>query len=69
MKVIPDRVFSDRAVRLCSLLDDEGQVTATAVFHQDMKDAGVVVDEAVLIPNDVFVMEVFEDVPEGLRLA
>lgn len=67
-EVIPYRVFSDRAIGFCSLLDDEGEVAATAVFHEYVKDAGVAVDEAVVVPNDVFVVEIFEDVPKVLEL-
>lgn len=50
---------------LC-LFDDSRQVASAAVFHEDVEDAGFAVDVAVVVADDVFVVEVFEDVTVGV---
>jgi hypothetical protein len=62
-KVRPDTLLGYPSPTLRRLLDDGGQVAPAAVLHEDVEDAGVAVDEAVVVPDDVFVVQVFEDVP------
>ena len=66
----PDGVFWDGAARALGLFDDGGQVAAAAVLHDNIENAGVTVDVAVMVADDVFVMEVFEDVSDemGVRV-
>lgn len=61
-EIVPDRVLGDGDAVLLRLLDDRRQVAAAAVLHEDVEDAGVAVDVAVVVADDVFVVEVFEDV-------
>ena len=61
-KVIPDRILGNGSAGFRRSFDDGGEVAPAAVFHEDVEDAGVPVDEAVVVPHYVFVMEVFEDV-------
>ena len=62
-KVVPDGVFWDGSILSLSLLDDGGEVATTAVLHEDVKDACVAVDVAVVIAYNVLVVEVLENVP------
>jgi hypothetical protein len=41
------------------LLDDGGKIAPSAVLHDDVEDAGVAVDMAVMISNNMFMLEVF----------
>jgi hypothetical protein len=43
-------------------LDERGEVTAAAELHQNIEGTSVAVDHAVVVANDVLMMEVFEDV-------
>ena len=62
-EVRPDGVLGDGPAVALRLLDDGGEVAVAAVLHEDVHDAGVAVDEAVVVADDVLVVEVFEDVP------
>ena len=59
----PDGVCWDGAARALGLFDDGRKVAADAILHDDIENAGVTVDVAVVVADDVFVVEVFEDVP------
>ncbi len=61
-KVVPDGIFRDRSSVSLGLLDDAREVSSATVLHEDVEDAGVAVDVAVVIAYYVFVVEVFEDV-------
>ena len=60
-KVVPDGVFRYGSVLALGLLDDGGEVATTAVFHEDVEDAGVAVDIAVVVSDDVLVVQIFQD--------
>jgi hypothetical protein len=62
IEIMPNCVFRNRPARARGLLDDGGEVAAAAVFHEDVENAGVAVDEAVVIAHDVRMVEVLEDV-------
>ena len=64
-KVPPHALLRNRPPALPRVLDDGGQIAPAAVLHEDVEDAGVAVDEAVVVPDDVFVVQVFEDVSVG----
>lgn len=49
------------------LFNDGGEVAASTVFHENVEDAGFTVDVAVMVADDVFVVEVFEDVTVAFR--
>lgn len=61
-EIAPDGVFRNGSAGALGLFDDGGEVAAAAVFHDDVEDAGIAVDVAVVIAYNVFVVEVFEDV-------
>lgn len=44
------------------LFDDGGQVATSAIFHEDVKDSSVTVNESVMVSHNVFMMEVLEDI-------
>ena len=68
-EVVPNSVFGDKAVVSLSVLDDRREVAAPTVFHEDIHDARITVDITVVVPNDVFVVQILEDVPEDSRQA
>jgi len=53
---------------LLCLFNDRRQVSATAIFHDYVEDACVPVYVAVMISNNVIVMEVLQNIPDD-RLA
>lgn len=53
IEVMPNGVFWNRPARARGLLDDGGEVAAAAVLHEDVEDAGVAVDEAVVVAHDM----------------
>lgn len=61
-KVVPDGVFGDGSVVSLGLFDDGGEVAASAVLHENVKDASIAVNVSVVISYDVFVVQVLEDV-------
>lgn len=61
-EVVPDGIFRDWPVLALGLLDDGGEVATSAVLHEDVEDACVAVDVAVVIAYDVFMVEVLENV-------
>ena len=63
LKVIPDGIFWDGSTVPLRLFDDGGEVAAAAIFHEDVENAGIAVDESVVVTYDVFVMQVFKDIP------
>lgn len=65
-EIAPDGVFRNRSSGALGLFDDGGEVAAAAVFHDDVEDAGIAVDVAVVIAYNVFVVEVFEDISGGV---
>ena len=62
-EIVPDRVFWDGTAVSLGLFDDAGEVAAAAVLHENVEDAGVAVDVAVVVAHDVVVVEVLQDVP------
>lgn len=61
-EVVPDSVFGYGPVLALCLLDDGGEVATTAVFHEDVENARVAVDVAVVIAYNVFVVKVLQNV-------
>jgi hypothetical protein len=61
-EVVPDRIFGYRSVVFLGLFDCHRKVPASAVFHQNVENAGIAIDVAVVVAYNMFVMQVFEDV-------
>ena len=61
-EIVPDGVLWNRPAMPLCLLDDAREVSATAVLHENVENSGVAVDVAVMVADDVFVMQVLEDV-------
>lgn len=59
-EIIPDSIFWNRPIVLCSLLDDRREVAASAVFHHDVEDSGIPIDVTVMVAYNVVVVEVFQ---------
>jgi hypothetical protein len=62
VEVVPNGVLCHRPVLLCGELDHGREVTAAAVLHEDVEDAGVAVYMAVVVADNVAMVEVFENV-------
>lgn len=45
------------------MFDHSGQIAAPTVLHENIENASFSVDMTVVVPHDVVVVEVFEDVP------
>lgn len=45
-----------------SLLNDHRQVSASAILHEDIKSASILVNIAIMIFNDMVVVKLFENV-------
>ena len=52
-KIMPDSLFRNKAVVLLGLFDHRGQVTASAVLHEDVECPCVAVNVAVVVSDDV----------------
>ena len=66
-KVVPDGVFGYHATLFLCLFDDPREIPAAAIFHEDVEDARISVDEAIVVTNDVVVVKVFENVTRNLN--
>lgn len=62
---MPDGIFRYGSILFRSLFDDGGEVSATAVFHENVENASVSIDISVVVSYNVVVMEVFEYVSGG----
>ena len=55
-EIVPNGVFWYRSVVFLCLFDNAGEVTTTAILHENVEDASVSVDVSVVISYDVFVV-------------
>ena len=67
-EIVPNGIFRYRSIVFLCLFNDAGEVTTTAVLHEDVEDASVSVDVSVVISYDVFVVQVFEDISMGKEI-
>lgn len=67
-KVVPDCIFRNQSAGLLRLLDDAGEISSAAVFHEDVEDARIAIDMAIMVTDNMVVMEVFEDVPRNVKI-
>lgn len=67
-KISPYCVFWDESALLGCLLNDAREVTAATVFHENIEDSSISIYIAVVIADDIFVVEIFENVSVGRKL-
>lgn len=61
-KVVPDGFFRYQVVVLLRLLDDGRQVSASAIFHQNVQHACITVNIAVVILHNMCMVEILQNV-------
>lgn len=61
-KIVPDGILGYWSSMLLRLFDKRRQISTAAVFHENIEDASVAVNVAIVIANDMFMVEVLEDV-------
>ena len=61
---MPDGVFGYGSVLFCRLLDNGGEITTIAVFHENIENSSISVDVSVMVSYNlnVVVMKVLENV-------
>jgi len=59
-KITPDGIFRYQSVMFRSLSDEDGQISASTVFHEDVENASVMVNYSVDVLYNVFMTKVFE---------
>ena len=65
-EVVPDGVFRNWAVMSLGLFDDAREVAAAAVLHKDVEDASFSVDIAVMVSDNILVVQVFQNISGAL---
>ena len=60
---MPDGVFRYGSVLFRRLLDNGGEVAATAVFHENIENPSVSINVYVVVSYNAVVMKVLENVP------
>lgn len=65
-KIVPDGVFRDRSIVALGLFDYNREIATATVFHKNVENTSFTVDVAVVISNNMFMVEVFQDVSGGL---
>lgn len=62
-EIVPYCVFGYWSVMSLCLFNDGGQVASAAIFHEDVENSSVSIYKSIMISYDVFVVEIFENVP------
>ena len=44
------------------LFDNRREVATSTIFHEDVKNASIAVDESIVISYNIFMMKVFKDI-------
>jgi hypothetical protein len=64
-EVTPNGIFGYRFVVFLSVFDDIWKVAATTVFHEYIENTSITVYVAVMISDNVVMVEVFQDVTDA----
>ena len=59
-KITPNGIFRYQSVMFRSLFDGDGQISTSAVFHEDVENASIVVNYSVDVLHNVLMTKVFE---------